>query len=62
MATENQVKRALERAFGYIPNTLDNVINARNSILGKIEAVNDKVNIVESEVTLRVPKFYGKEE
>ena len=61
-ATEAHVKRALENALGLAPNALDGAINTGASILGQIQGVNDRINVVETEVTSRVPKFAGKED
>ena len=62
MATANEIRRILERALGYAPNTLDAALAGGQSVTDQINTVNDRVNIVETEVTSRAPKFNGKDE
>jgi hypothetical protein len=62
MATQAQVARILENALGYTPNALNGALNVGDSILERIQGVNDRVNIVETEVMTRVPKFKGRED
>src|SRR3954467_12629725 len=45
MATQAEVNRALERALGLTVNELNNLLAAGRSILKRIEATNDRVNI-----------------
>ena len=60
--TQNQILRALENALGYPANTLNNALGAGQSIAERIENVNDRINIVETEVSSTVPTYHGKEE
>jgi hypothetical protein len=62
MATENQIRRILENALGLTANSLNGPLNAGDSVVERIGGVNDRVNVVETEVSSRVPKFAGKEE
>jgi hypothetical protein len=52
----------LERALGLTVNELNNPLAAGRSILERIEATNDRVNIVEQEVSTKgVPYYHGYE-
>lgn len=62
-ATEANVLRALERALGFANGTLNNALAANNpSIIDRIAATNNRIDIVQQEVSAKVPNFYGKED
>src|ERR1043165_3783585 len=62
MATHNEVKRALEAALGLIAEDLDDALPAGDTIFGRIRRLDDRINIVETEVSTTVPKFSGRDE
>ena len=62
MATHNEVKRALEAALGLTAGDLDAALPAGNTIFGRIGRLDDRINIVETEVSTTVPKFSGRDE
>ena len=45
-----------------VARTLNNPILVENTILGKIEALDDRINIIETEVSTTVPKFLDRNE
>ncbi|CAB4478935.1 unnamed protein product [Rhizophagus irregularis] len=57
MATEDQMKRILENALEYPPNTLDAVIGAGAHLADRIENAGNEAGGI-----INIPLFYGKEE
>ncbi|GBC20795.2 ribonuclease H-like domain-containing protein [Rhizophagus irregularis DAOM 181602=DAOM 197198] len=57
MATEDQMKRIVENALGYPPNTLDGVLGAGAHLVNRIENAGNEAGGI-----INIPLFYGKEE
>ncbi|EXX65100.1 hypothetical protein RirG_136540 [Rhizophagus irregularis DAOM 197198w] len=57
MATEDQMKRIIENALGYPPNTLDGLIGAGAHLVDRIENAGNEAGGI-----INIPLFYGKEE
>src|ERR1044071_7737602 len=54
MATHNEVKRALEAALGLTAGDLDDALPVGDTIFGRIGRLDDRINIVETEVSTTV--------